>query len=105
MSWDTYIGFNGRYKDSNGNPHLCNAHLAYKGRSVIVDYEWCLHLYEKDFQAKAVNTIVPFEVYPCRGDVGVSYAKLSTYNKVDLSDLISKLDNIIEEEIKAHETE
>lgn len=37
MSWDTYIGFNGRYKDSNGNPHLCNAHLAYKGRSVIVD--------------------------------------------------------------------
>ena len=100
MSWDTYIGFNGRYKDSKDNTHFCNAHLAYKGHSVIVDYEWCLHLYDKGFQAKAVNTIVPFE-----GDIGVSYAKLSTYNKVDLSDLISKLDNIIEEEIKAHETE
>ena len=102
MSWDTYIGFNGRYKDSKDNTHFCNAHLAYKGHSVIVDYEWCLHLYDKGFQAKAVNTIVPFEIYPYRNDIAVGYAKLSAYNKVDLSDLISKLDELIKEEEKVY---
>ena len=104
MKSNNHIYLNGRYTDSKGNYHLCNAHLAYKDRSVIIDYEWCLHHYSS-IEEKKANNVVPFEVYPCRNDIAVGYAKLSTYNKVDLSDLISKLDNIIEEEIKAHEAE
>lgn len=43
---------NGWYKDANGKRHLSNAHLSYKGRSVIIDYEWCLHLYDLDSDIK-----------------------------------------------------
>ena len=46
--------------------------------------------------------MVPFEIYPCRNDIAVGYAKRSTYDKVDLSDLISKLDELIEEEEKVY---
>ena len=38
METKNYTG-NGKYKDSNNKRHLCNAHLSYKGRSVIIDYE------------------------------------------------------------------
>lgn len=100
MKSNNHICPNGRYKDSKGNYHLCNAHLSYKGHSVIIDYEWCLHHYAS-IEEKKANNVVPFEVYPYRDDICVGYVKIdTTFNKVDLSDLISKLDKLIKEEEK-----
>lgn len=87
---------NGWYTDANGKRHLCNAHLSYKGRSVIIDYERCLHLYKAE---QRVEELVPFEVYPygdsvCRGYVHTD----SKDGKADIGELISILDNIIENE-------
>lgn len=100
MKSNNHICPNGRYTDSKGNYHLCNAHLSYKGRSVIIDYEWCLHSYDLDrVIKKKAEGLVPFEVYPYEDDIYVGYVKIdTTFNKIDLSDLISKLDNIIEDE-------
>lgn len=73
-----------------------NAHLSYKGKSVIVDYEYCLHCYTDTHDGK-----VPFEVYPYYSDIAVGYAKLdSKVNKVDLEDLIKELDKLLEDETK-----
>lgn len=74
---------------------LMNAHISYKGRSVIIDYEHCLH----DYHSIPEGT-VPFEVYPYYGDIAVDYAKLNEkFNKkVDLEDLIEKLDILLENE-------
>lgn len=89
---------NGVYRDSNNKPKYCNAHLSYKGRSVIIDYEWFLHDYYNTDKKKAAN-LIPFEVYPYATDIYVGYAKLDAeFGKVDLSDLISKLDEAIEKE-------
>lgn len=97
MEIKNYTG-NRRYRDSNNKRHLCNAHLSYKGRSVIIDYEWILHVYDNADEGKAAN-LVPFEVYPYATDIHVGYAKLDTrFRKVDLSDLISKLDEAIKKE-------
>lgn len=92
--------FNGRYNDSNGESHLCNAHLFYKNRSVIIDYEWCLHDYDIDNTTNKISEgLVPFEVYPYRDDIYVGYVyNDSKYKKADISELISILDDIIENE-------
>lgn len=91
---------NGVYRDSNNKPKYCNAHLSYKGRSVIIDYEWFLHAYDStDINEKKAANLVPFEVYPYATDIYVGYAKLDVeFRKVDLSDLISKLDEAIKKE-------
>ena len=93
--------FNGRCTVA-GHRQLCNAHFFYKGRSVIIDYEWCLHSYDvyDDFK-KRTNDYVPFEVYPYGGDVYVGYVNANnSFNKADMSELISILDDIIEKEDK-----
>ena len=91
---------NGRYKDANGKRHLCNAHLYYKGRSVIIDYEWCLHPYDLDSEIKKRDEgFVPFEVYPYDNCIYVGYVHTdSKFKKADIGELISILDNIIENE-------
>ena len=97
MKIKNYIS-NGIYKDSNNKTHRCNAHLSYKGRSIIIDYEWFLHVYDNVDEKKAAN-LVPFEVYPYRTDIYVGYAKVDTeFRKVDLADLIFKLDEVIKKE-------
>lgn len=89
---------NGVYKDFNNKPNYCNAHLSYKGLSVIIDYEWFLHFYD-NVDNKKTSNLVPFEVYPYKHDVYVGYAKLDSYfGKIDLIDLISKLEDIIKQE-------
>lgn len=98
MEIKNYTG-NGFYRDSNNKRHFCNAHLSYKGRSVIIDYEWSLHVYDTDIDEKKAANLVPFEVYPYATDIHLGYAKLDTrFRKVDLADLISKLDEAIKEE-------
>ena len=97
MEIKNYTG-NGFYRDSNNKRHYCNTHLSYKGRSIIIDYEWILHVYDNVDEKKAAN-LVPFEVYPYGTDIYIGYAKLDNkFRKVDLSDLISKLDKAIEKE-------
>lgn len=50
---------------------------------------------------KAAN-LIPFEVYPYATDIYVGYAKLDVeFEKVDLVDLISKLDKAIEKEFES----
>lgn len=92
--------FNGWYTDANGKRHLCNTHLSYKGRSVIIDYEWCLHPYDLDSELKKrAEGLVPFEVYPYDGCIYVGYVHTdSTFKKADIGELISILDNIIKNE-------
>lgn len=94
--------FNGACIADNGNRQLCNAHLSYKGRSVIIDYEWYLHAYDRDDKANYISEgLVPFEVYPHGDDIYVGYVHTdSKYKKADISELISTLDDIIENEDK-----
>lgn len=94
--------FNGRFIDTNGEYHICNAHLSYKGRSVIIDYEWCLHAYNLDDMTNVMSKdLVPFEVYPHGDDIYLGYVHTdSKYKKADISELISILDDIIENEDK-----
>lgn len=74
--------FNGMYYDANSNKHLCNAHLSYKGRSVIIDYELYLHSYLLDSDAKKqAEGCVPFEVYPYENDVYVGYVHTDSHFK------------------------
>ena len=96
------IMFNGRYNDIDGESHFCNAHLFYKNRSVIIDYEWCLHDYDLDDMTNVMSKgLVPFEVYPHGDDIYVGYVHTdSRYKKADISELISILDDIIENEDK-----
>lgn len=93
---------NGWYKDANGKRHLGNAHLSYKGRSIIIDYEWCLHSYDLDSEIKKrAEGFVPFEVYPHGDCIYVGYVHIdSEYKKADIGELISILDDIIENEDK-----
>lgn len=81
--------FNGKFRRKK-----LNAHLSYRGKSVIVDYEHCLHDY-----SPIPEGIVPFEVYPYYSDIAVGYAKLAEgFHKVDLEDLIKELDKLLEDE-------
>ena len=76
------------------NGHLTNAHLSYKRKSIIVDYEHCLHGY-----SFIPEGTVPFEVFPYADDIAVDYAKLDEgFNKVNLEDLINKLDKLLKDE-------
>ena len=88
---------NGMFLDTEPK-QCCNAHLSYKGCSIIIDYEWYLHIYNDGINR---NSIVPFEVYPYNNDIYLGYAKLDKdFGKVDLSDLISQLDKLFEKENK-----
>lgn len=91
---------NGKYTDDNGNRHFSNAHLSYKNRSIIIDYEWCLHSYDLDSDIeKKAEGLVPFEVYPHGDCIYTGYVHTdSQYKKADIGELISILDDIIEHE-------
>nr|DAG97124.1 MAG TPA: hypothetical protein [Crassvirales sp.] len=85
-----------------GHRQFYNAHLFYKGRSIIIDYEWCLHAYDICDKINYISEgLVPFEVYPHGDDIYVGYLHTdSQYKKADIGELISILDDIIENEDK-----
>ena len=85
--------FNGK---NNGS--MLNAHLSYKGRSVIIDYEFCLHCYS-ELKRKS-NDFVPFEMYPYGyNDIYVGYVEVDkTFHKADMEKLIELLNEAIKEE-------
>ena len=85
--------FNGK-----NNGRMLNAHLSYKGRSVIIDYEFCLHCYSN--LKKVSNDFVPFEIYPYGyNDIYVGYVEVDkTFHKADMEKLIELLNEAIKEE-------
>lgn len=87
--------FNGMYS-INGITKYSNAHLSYKGKSVIIDYELCLHSYPKGID---ISKVVPVEVYPYNEDVTWKLIEVDKrFRKVKLDKLTAWLDKIISEE-------
>lgn len=85
------------YNGMGGNGKLLNAHISYKGRSVIIDYEFCLHPY--DHLKKDRNKVVPFEVFPYGGDIYVGYVEVDNgFHKADIGKLIEAIDEALAEE-------
>ena len=78
---------------------MLNAHLSYKGRSVIIDYEFCLHCYS-ELKRSSMNKFVPFEMYPYGyNDIYVGYVEVDkTFHKADMEKLIELLNEAIKEE-------
>ena len=87
--------YNGMMRKGNG---YANAHISYKGRSVIVDYEFCLHNY--GFLKADDNEYVPFEMYPYGdGDIYMGNVPLDKeFKKADIVKLIELLDKALDNE-------
>lgn len=82
--------FNGMTEDGK----LTNAHLSYKGLSVIIDYEWRLHSYSF-VPEEHKGDIVPVEVYPYKDDAEWFFVKLDDeFKKADMQEIISTIDNL-----------
>ena len=54
------------------NSSAVNARVSYKGRSIIIDYEFKLHHYALESEYRKEG-IVPVEMYPYGDDVVVGY--------------------------------
>ena len=54
------------------NPKAVNSRISYKGRSIIIDYEFKVHHYalKSEYQKEG---IVPVEMYPYGDDIVVGY--------------------------------
>ena len=86
------------YNEETQKSQYTNAHFSYKGRSVIIDYEWYLHLYEH-IHIECREKMVPFEMYPYKEDIYVGYAPLDEdFKKADISKIIEEIDKALEEE-------
>ena len=87
----------------NGNNcDILNAHFSYKGRSVIIDYEFCLHAYNHLKEDR--NKFVPFEMYPYGDDIYVGYVEVDeNFHKADMEKLIMYLDEVLAEEPTIHQ--
>ena len=86
----TFYG-NGMVINENAQTKYVNAHLFYKGLSIIIDYEKILHVY-----CDAVmndDTIIPFEIYPYGDDLHVGYVTVDPhYHKVDIAEVLKQID-------------
>lgn len=97
MNFENKIAYNGYYTTESGKRGICNAHIGYKGKSIIVDYERCLHLY--DTVNDGNEDSVPCEMYPYEDDIAIFYVKLDNgkfTGIIDLADLIRQADVLIE---------
>jgi hypothetical protein len=92
--------YNGFYTE-NGINKICNAHISYKGRSIIVDYEHCLHCYPPEVLSD--KTKVPCEMYPYEDDIVVFYAKMDKDHDslVDIMDVILEANKCLASEDKS----
>lgn len=92
--------YNGFYTE-NGITKICNAHISYKGRSIIVDYEHCLHCYPPEVLSD--STKVPCEMYPYEDDIVVFYAKVDEEHNslVDIMDVILEANKCLASEDKS----
>lgn len=91
-----YEIYNDNYIVPAGVGTFPNAHLSYKGRSIVVDYEHILHVY-----FNIPQSYVPYEIYPYNGDAYLDYAPLDKkLQKVDISNLLEKVDELLNVEEK-----
>lgn len=98
---DKYFhAMNGIGYDKDGmDGTILNAHISYKGRSVIVDYEHCLHPYGHLADYDGNEKFVPFEFYPYGDDIYVGYVPLDEkFGKADISELMKLIDEALENE-------
>ena len=86
----TFYG-NGMVIKENAKREYTNAHLSYKGLSIIIDYEKILHVY-----CDAVmndDTIIPFEIYPYGDGLHVGYVSVGPhFHKVDIAEVLKQID-------------
>lgn len=85
-------------RTSNNKNIYLNAHISYKGRSIVIDYEHCLHTYSEAVEND--ETHVPFEIYPYEGsDIHVGYVELDDYfKKADIVKLLAIVDEALANE-------
>lgn len=93
-----FTSANGIGYDNTGNHgEILNAHISYKGRSIIVDYEFYLHCY--DHVRSKEDTAVPFEMYPYGDDIFVGYVPLDDkFKKADMGKLIEIVEEALQNE-------
>lgn len=84
-----------------------NAHFSYKGRSVIIDYEFCLHGYSHlKPQTCEEMTAVPFEIYPYGDDIHWDFVECDAkFHKADMGKLLALIDKALEDEPKHYEND
>ena len=82
------------------NSNAVNSRISYKGRSIIIDYEFKLHYYhlKSEYQEKG---LVPVEMYPYGDDIALGYVP------VDEQFGVADVEKIVEwaEEALAKESE
>lgn len=91
--------YNGKKYDGG----FANAHISLFGRSIVVDYEHCLHGYS--FYKGFEHNCVPCEMYPYAGDVIVFNVPVDKeFHKVNILRLVIKAIWLIVKEkfIKKH---
>lgn len=90
------------YDETGNNGEILNAHFSYKGRSVIIDYEFCLHHYGHLKDSR--NVAVPFEMYPYGDDIYVGHVPVDEkFHKADMEQLLKLLDEALAEEPAPHD--
>ena len=90
MKNSTFFG-NGMIIKENSQREYTNAHLYYKGMSIIIDYEKILHVYSDAVMND--NNIIPFEIYPYGDDIHVGYVTVDPhYHKVDIAEVLKQID-------------
>ena len=86
---------------NGNNGEILNAHISYKGRSVIIDYEFCLHCYSN--LEKDRDKFVPFEFYPYGDDIYVGYVEVDeNFHKADIGKLMKEIDEALADEPAPH---
>ena len=79
---------------SNPRRSYTNAHLYYKGLSIIIDYEKTLHAYSDTLLDD--DTTIPFEIYPYADDIYLGYAQVDPYfGAVDISEVLKQIDEAL----------
>lgn len=69
------------------NRHVKNSRVSIKGRDIVLDYEFNLHLYDHKFEL-IEKGLVPVEMYPYEGDILVGYIPVdSEFGVIDLQEL------------------
>ena len=80
------------------NSAVKNSRVSYKGRDIILDYEFELHHYhlKNEYQKEG---LVPVEMYPYQDDIIVGYIPVDErFGVVQLEELIKWVDEVLENE-------
>jgi hypothetical protein len=80
------------------NSAVKNSRVSYKGRDIILDYEFELHDYhlKNEYQKEG---LVPVEMYPYQDDIIVGYIPVDErFGVVQLEELIKWADEVLENE-------